>query len=61
MLKLDSLYIHRRGFTSSSIINQCYLPPKGRERAASGALTPLRVRALGVRTNTLGNPTIPGS
>ena len=32
MLKLDSLYIHRRGFTS--IINQCYLPPKARRHAA---------------------------
>ena len=32
-----SLYIHRRGFTSSSTINQCYLLLKACERAALGA------------------------
>ena len=47
MLKLDSLYIHRRGFTSTTTnSNQpSQLPPKA--------------CAEQPRTNTLGNPTMP--
>ena len=63
VLKLDSLYIYIGGVShhhQPSLINQCYLPPKACGRVAPGGRT-RPARALGVRTNTLGNPSILGS
>ena len=69
VLKLDSLYIYIGGVSPppppTATNHRCCLPwrvgapPRARPRArrARGPCA----RALGVRTNTLGNPTIPGS
>ena len=75
MLKLDvSIYIHRRGFTSTTttiIIN--HQSSSNHQSSISATCLPRRVarrdglayapyaHAPWVRTNTLGNPTIPGS